>query len=761
MKNLRLFLLLACLPSSAAKAEPLSFARDIQPLLEQSCLPCHNKTKSEGGLILETPQAMVEGGDNGPALVPNRAMESLIYQTATRKKKPFMPPEANKAKAPHLEANQIEILRRWIDEGATGNARPRQAVAWKAMPSKIRSISALASSPDGHFGAAARGDTVTVYDLLQQREVFSFKAHPDIVTSVAFSPDGLYLATGSFSEVKLWGKKSSPPSALSEAAAKAATGQDGSIEAVILEGGTVELKDVASKKKIASLLTDRKLLDQETFANLELAGSKFELGFLENELKGTKERVTKITTDLEKANKEHATLLPKRAEQAKALAEATAKRDALLLERDSSDDAFMTATRALEAAKIAETTALTALKTTESAKPAPGAEPISSAAQGHEEAKVAAKKAGDERTGLEAALKKAKEALEAKQKLVTDSIKAVGEAASAISSARTAELNAANFATVLEQLKKNESSQSTSVEQAKSALTETEKRAASAISAIAEYRQPPAESLSFGTDGLLYTNHSDGKIRAWHATTGTPLDDADIHPRWEMLRVIGDASKVVSPLTGRVSSIVFSPDGKSLATGSGETSRSGEMKIWDVQTGQLQREFVKPHKDAVLSLNFSRDGKWLASGSADRSVRIWEISSGKLFRNLEAHGSHVLSVAFRSDSRRLVSAGSDNVLKIWNVENSDVIATVSGFTKEVNNVLYLGRGDEVLATSGGPLVRIVKDAGGDVRAKTEGFSKFITTAAAARDGKTQLVGDVEGTLRLLSPEGKILREWSR
>jgi WD40 repeat protein len=108
-----------------------------------------------------------------------------------------------------------------------------------------------------------------------------------------------------------------------------------------------------------------------------------------------------------------------------------------------------------------------------------------------------------------------------------------------------------------------------------------------------------------------------------------------------------------------------------------------------------------------------------------------------------------------------VSAGADNVLKVWNVENSDVVTTVSGFTKEVNNVLYLGRGDEVLATSGSPLVRIVKDAGGDVRAKTEGFSKFITTAAAAQDGKTQLVGDVDGTLRLLSPEGKILREWTR
>ncbi|RFC45132.1 MAG: WD40 repeat/WD40 repeat [Verrucomicrobia bacterium] len=761
MKTLRLFLLLTCLASPAAKAEPLSFARDIQPLLEQSCLPCHNKTKSEGGLILETPEAMKEGGDNGPTLVPNRALESLIYQTAARKKKPFMPPEANKAKAPHLEANQLEILRRWIDEGATGSARPRQAVAWKAMPTKVRGISALASNPDGHYGAAARGNTVTVYDLLQQREVFAFKAHPDVVTSVTFSPDGLYLATGSTGEVKLWKKTGVQPASLPGTAATAGISQDGAIEAVIVEGGTVELREVASKKKISSLVTDRALLDQSALAKMELAGATFELEFLEGELKNTKERITKMTADLEKANKEHTALLAKRADRAKALTEATAKRDALLLERDSLDDSFMTATRALEQAKAAEAGALASLKTAETSKASATGEQVPVATQGVEEAKITAKKTEEERMGREAALKKTKDELDAKQKLVTEFIKTVGEAASAISSAKTAELNASDFASVLEHLKKNEPIQNTAAEQAKSLLAEAKNRSALVLAAIEAYRPPPADSLSFGADGILLTKHSDGKIRAWHGTTGTPIASDDVQPRWEMIRVIGDASKVVSPFSGRVNSVAFSPDGKSLATGSGEASRSGEIKFWDVATGQLQRELVKPHKDAVLSLNFSRDGKWLASGSADRAVRIWEVSNGKMFRNLEAHANHVLSVSFRADARRLVSAGSDNVLKVWNVENSDVVTTVSGFTKEVNNALYLGRGDEMLATSGSPLVRIVKDAGGDVRAKTEGFSKFITTAAAAWDGKTQLVGDVDGTLRLLSPEGKILREWAR
>jgi WD40 repeat protein len=226
-----------------------------------------------------------------------------------------------------------------------------------------------------------------------------------------------------------------------------------------------------------------------------------------------------------------------------------------------------------------------------------------------------------------------------------------------------------------------------------------------------------------------------------------------------LVRSIGDAAKADSPLANRVNALAFSPDGRRLATGAGEPSRSGQIKIWAVETGALVHEFVKPHKDSVLSLDFSSDGKRLASGSADRAVRVWDTGTGKMFRNLEAHSNQVLSVSLRKDGRRLASASADNSVKTWDLERSDVVATFATFAKEVNFVGYLGGSDELLATSGTPAVKILKDAGGEARAKTEGFAKFVTAGAASRDGAVQLVGDAGGVARLLDRDGKVLMEW--
>jgi WD40 repeat protein len=239
-----------------------------------------------------------------------------------------------------------------------------------------------------------------------------------------------------------------------------------------------------------------------------------------------------------------------------------------------------------------------------------------------------------------------------------------------------------------------------------------------------------------------------------------PLPEGSPGIVWEFERQIGDAHRSDSQLTHRVNALAFSPDGKLLATGAGDPSRSGELKLWDPASGTLVCEIPKAHKDAVLSLDFSRDGKLLASGAADRAVRLWEIPSGKLFRNLEAHASHVLSVSLRDDSRRVLSAGADNAVKSWDILRSDVVATFSSFSKEVGFARYLGRGDEFLAASAAPVLRVLRDSGGEVRSTTEGLPKFITATALSADGKLQFIGDASGTVRVLNPEGKVIVAWS-
>ena len=94
-------------PQTIAIAEvkrdtPVDFAKEVQPLFKKHCVACHNSTTHEGGLNLESPEAMLKGGDSGPGFVAGKGVESLLLDRATGKSEPLMPPAGNKANADTL-----------------------------------------------------------------------------------------------------------------------------------------------------------------------------------------------------------------------------------------------------------------------------------------------------------------------------------------------------------------------------------------------------------------------------------------------------------------------------------------------------------------------------------------------------------------------------------------------------------------------------------------------------------------------------------
>ena len=749
--------------AASVSGAPLSFATDIQPMLEQSCLPCHNATKAEGGLLLESPKDMLEGGDAGAALKPNKARESLLFLTAAHLKKPFMPPEANKAKAPALTKPELERLERWIEEGALGLAKQKEPVAWKEMPARVTGVGAVALSPEGQFAAVARGNRVSVYDLVIGHKVASFTPHPDLVCALAFSPDGSLLATGSRGEAKLWKRvfasKVQPPEIF---ASGTATSADGAYTALLEADGSLRLKQVQDGKELAKLGADHALVAAKDALELEVAGAKFEVSFLEGELKTLEEKVTKLTADLATAEKARSELQPKRAGLEKTLADTLQQKDRLMLERDALEETFATASRALEQADQAKSAAASGLSSATALLQKAGPDAKAEAEASVAGARTVSEKALEHHKAADTAAKEVKEKREAKQKEYTEAIKAHGVAAGAFSSAVTLERNAKNYAEVLTQSTAEQAVQKGSLEKARAALKAVEAELAAAAEKVANARLAGVEGVGFSADGaVLFTAHAGGVLKAWSGRSGRPLVHPDTQPRWELVRTLGDAAKVETPLANRVNAVAFSPDGRWLATGAGEPSRSGQIKLWATDSGALVREFAKPHKDTVLALDFSRDGRWLVSGSSDRAVRVWDTQTGKLYRNLEAHSNQVLAVSLRNDGRRLASASADNSVKTWDIQRSDVVATFATFTKEVSFLRYLGKGDELVAASGTPAVKILKDGGGETRAKTEGFKRFITAGAASKDGAVQWLGDSEGVVRLLDRDGKILGEWPR
>src|SRR6185369_1665079 len=268
----------------------------------------------------------------------------------------------------------------------------------------------------------------------------------------------------------------------------------------------------------------------------------------------------------------------------------------------------------------------------------------------------------------------------------------------------------------------------------------TQKKIGSELAAAkmaATEAEKPIRALAFSPDNLtLATDGDDQAIHTWSADTGVPFETFrghtaavsavtftgagslasaaadqsttvwDVNAGWTLERAIGTGDSD-SPLIDRVNAVGFSPDGQLLATGSGEPTRSGEIKLWHVADGSLALEFKNVHSDAVFTLDFSPDAKYLASGAADKFAKVSEVASGKVVKSFEGHTHHVLGVGWKQDGRALASAGADNVIKVWDfitgermkAAGSGANLLTTGFTKEVTSIRFIGASDHLLVTS--------------------------------------------------------------
>jgi WD40 repeat protein/serine/threonine protein kinase len=196
----------------------------------------------------------------------------------------------------------------------------------------------------------------------------------------------------------------------------------------------------------------------------------------------------------------------------------------------------------------------------------------------------------------------------------------------------------------------------------------------------------------------LATASSDKSIKVWDTTThenvltllpwgNNSLSDAAFSPDgkwlaasgWDRIVQIWDAGQrgvATSPVrtlrghTGPVSGVVFSPDGRLLASSSWDKS----VRVWDTENWK-SRHVLQGHTEIVDCVAFSPDGKLLASAGADRNVLLWDMDTGKQKQSLAGHTGRVRKVEFAPDGQRLASA-ADNTVRLWDLSSGKVVLTL-------------------------------------------------------------------------------------
>jgi len=189
----------------SVRAEEPSAAAAMR-ILQANCLSCHNAEKQKAGLNLETREALLRGGESGPAWLESKPAESLILKVLAEDADPHMPPKRQ------LSTAQMEAMSQWVragvpwDAAALAQAAAPREVKVEPNPAWHRPVLAVALTGDGNRLAFGRGERIEIRDVSATNHLVlvSQAAHADAVRALAWSPDGRQLASGSFREIVLW-----------------------------------------------------------------------------------------------------------------------------------------------------------------------------------------------------------------------------------------------------------------------------------------------------------------------------------------------------------------------------------------------------------------------------------------------------------------------------------------------------------------------------------------------------------------------------
>ena len=198
-------------------------------------------------------------------------------------------------------------------------------------------------------------------------------------------------------------------------------------------------------------------------------------------------------------------------------------------------------------------------------------------------------------------------------------------------------------------------------------------------------------SVAFSPKGRYLASSSwGGEIRLWDLGRRSHGLSSSIIERKAKISTI----RILKGHKAGIRTMCFSPDGLKLVSGSSDKT----IYLWNVTTG-APIALLKGHRKAIYGVSFSRGGRLLASASSDRTVRLWNVADGRSRAILKGHTDAVLAVDFSPDQRLLASSSRDRTIRLWHASTGKLISVLRGHKAGVRSVSFSPDG-KLLASAG-------------------------------------------------------------